>query len=83
MKVRDFFVHLVEKLSDPLRSMGLDRREASLFLSTYAEAVTSGNVLLPFPASASSAGDGASAEAVRRTLARFMDTLTACVLAVY
>ncbi len=80
--MRDFFVHLVEKLCDPLRSMSLERGEAALFLSAYSEAVTSGNLLLPASASSASA-EGTSADAVRKTLDRFMNTLSLCVQAVY
>ncbi len=86
-EVRDFFVHVVEKLTDPMRSMGLTRDEVALFLKAYAEVVAAGNVLLPAAVStASSASDGGTttvAESVRRTLTRFMDTLTPCILAVY
>ncbi len=76
-EVRDFFVHLVEKLCDPLRSIGVTKAEAEAFLAAYAEALSNGG------GAGAAAGDGGGADGVKRTLAKFMKTLTPCILAVY
>ena len=69
-EVKDFFVHLIEKIVDPLRcGMQLQKEETGFFLKAYLEALTD-NVLLVD-------------ESVKRTLGKFMATLTPCILAVY
>ena len=68
-EMRDFFAHLVEKITEPLKSLNLTEKEAHMFLKAYCEALTENLLLVE--------------ESVKRTLVSFMDILIPCVLAVY
>jgi len=68
-EVKDFFVHLVEKISEPLRGLRLESSELELFLQLYVEALTDHVLLVD--------------ESVRKALQKFMITLAPCIVAVY
>jgi len=68
-EVKDFFVHVTEKICEPLRAMQLERGELTLFLSAYTEAVTDHVLLIE--------------EGVREVLQKYMSVLTPCILSMY
>ena len=66
---RDFFIHLVEKVIEPLKQMQLDEADVELFLNAYLDAVTTKVLQVD--------------DNVVRALQKFMETLIPCVLTIY
>ncbi|XP_040569845.1 acidic fibroblast growth factor intracellular-binding protein B [Lepeophtheirus salmonis] len=68
-EVKDFFVHVVEKIVEPLKSMGLIKAEVNTFLCAYTEAVTENKLLIDHE--------------TKLIFRKYMSFLFPCVLAFY
>lgn len=85
-EVKDFFVHLVEKIVEPLRAMQyVTKDDVNIFLSEYTAAITEVGVFDPAAEAAGPMGGGAGAtmmidNEVKGIFARFMKTLHPAIL---
>lgn len=68
-ELKDFFVHLVEKIVEPLRSIQASKDEVRLFLRLYTEAITENILLIDME--------------VKATFKKYMMSLTPSVLELY
>lgn len=69
-ELKDFFIHLLEKIVEPLKQMDLNKGEVATFLHVYGESLLDDKVAFV---------DGS----VKVTLRKFIKTLSPCILAVY
>ncbi len=67
---RDFFVHVQEKVAEPMRQLGLEAADVDAFLTAYAK----DDVLKELVS---------VEESIKQTLKRFMTTLRPCLIALY
>jgi len=82
-EVKDFFVHLIEKVVEPLRSLKVNRNDVNIFLRQYTLAITEAGL--------GSAVDGGPKQLatllmdneVRLIFSRFMNSLLPAVMAAY
>lgn len=68
-EVRDFFVHVVEKIVDPMKQLGMCKEDVDIFLKTYGDVVTENVIQVE--------------NDIKIVITKFMKTLRLAVLAIY